>query len=105
EGGGGGGGAGRGGAGGGGPGHVPSRAGGGRRDHPRPRAGLAVPGRGPRGAALSAVLALVLSLTMSPEAARARQLPMLFGAGQAPFLVLGPAGPSDTLRLAPVQGT
>jgi hypothetical protein len=52
---------------------------------------------------VSAVLALVLSLTMSPEAARARQGPMLFGAGQATFLVLGPAGPSDTLRLARVR--
>jgi hypothetical protein len=52
---------------------------------------------------VSAVLALVLSLTMSPEAARARQGPMLFGGGQATFLVLGPAGPGDTLRLARVR--
>jgi hypothetical protein len=52
---------------------------------------------------VSAVLALVLSLTMSPEAARARQGPMIFGSGQATFLVLGPAGPGDTLRLARVR--
>jgi hypothetical protein len=52
---------------------------------------------------VSAVLALVLSLTMSPEAARARQGPMLFGSGQATFLVLGPMGPGDTLRLARVK--
>ena len=52
---------------------------------------------------MSAVLALVLSLTMSPEAGRARQGPMLFGAGQATFLVLGPAGPGDTLRVARVR--
>lgn len=52
---------------------------------------------------MSAVLALVLSLTMSPEAARARQGPMLFGSGQATFLVLGPARPGDTLRLARVR--
>ncbi len=52
---------------------------------------------------MSAVLALVLSLVMSPEAARARQGPMLFGSGPATFLVLGPAGPGDTLRLARVQ--
>jgi len=52
---------------------------------------------------VSAVLALVLSLTMSPEAARARQGPMVFGAGQATFLVLGPAGPGDTLRVARVR--
>jgi hypothetical protein len=52
---------------------------------------------------VSAVLALVLSLVMSPEAARARQGPMLFGSGQATFLVLGPAGPGDTLRLARVR--
>lgn len=52
---------------------------------------------------MSAVLALLLSLTMSPEAARARQGPMLFGSGQASFLVLGPAGPGDTLRLARVR--
>ena len=52
---------------------------------------------------MSAVLALVLSLTMSPEAARARQGPMIFGSGQATFLVLGPAGPGDTLRLARVR--
>ena len=41
---------------------------------------------------MSAVLALVLSLTMTPDAARARQGPMLFGSGQATFLMLGPAG-------------
>jgi len=52
---------------------------------------------------VSAVLALVLALTMSPEAARARQGPMLFGSGQATFLVLGPAGPGDTLRMARVR--
>ena len=52
---------------------------------------------------MSAVLALVLSLTMSPEAARARQGPILFGSGPATFLVLGPAGPGDTLRLARVR--
>ncbi|HZJ53583.1 MAG TPA: hypothetical protein VFD38_05545 [Myxococcaceae bacterium] len=49
---------------------------------------------------MSAVLALVLSLALSPEAARALQGPMLFGSGQATFLVLGPAGAGDTLRLA-----
>ena len=54
---------------------------------------------------MSAVLALVLSLVMSPEAARARQGPMLFGSGQATFLVLGPAGPGDTLRMARVRVT
>jgi len=54
---------------------------------------------------VSAVLALVLSLVMSPEAARARQGPMLFGSGQATFLVLGPAGPGDTLRMARVRVT
>jgi hypothetical protein len=49
------------------------------------------------------VLALVLSLTLSPDASRARQGPMLFGSGQATFLLLGPAGPGDTLRLARVR--
>ena len=52
---------------------------------------------------MSAVLALVLSLALSPEAARARQGPMLFGSGQAKFLVLGPAGPGETLRLGRVR--
>jgi hypothetical protein len=52
---------------------------------------------------VNAVLALVLSLVMSPEAAKARQGPMLFGSGQATFLVLGPAGPGDTLRMARVR--
>jgi len=52
---------------------------------------------------VSAILALVLSLTMSPEAARARQGPMIFGSGQATFLVLGSASPGDTLRLARVR--
>ncbi|HUM10647.1 MAG TPA: hypothetical protein VLT82_06830 [Myxococcaceae bacterium] len=54
---------------------------------------------------MSAVLALVLCLTMSPEAARAHQGPLLFGAGQATFLMLGPAGPGETLRLARVRVT
>lgn len=54
---------------------------------------------------MSAVLALVLSLTLSPEAARARQGPLLFGSGQATFLLIGPAGPGDSLRLARVQVT
>jgi len=54
---------------------------------------------------VSAVLALVLSLTMSPEAARARQGPLLFGSGQATFLLVGPAGPGDTLRLLRVRVT
>lgn len=54
---------------------------------------------------MSAVLALVLSLAMSPEAAKARQGPMLFGSGQATFLIVGPAGPGDTLRLARVKVT
>ena len=54
---------------------------------------------------MTAVLALVLSLVMSPEAARARQGPMLFGSGKATFLVLGPAGPGDTLRMARVRVT
>jgi hypothetical protein len=49
------------------------------------------------------VLALVFSLALSPEAAAARRGPMLFGSGQATFLVLGPAGPGDTLRLAGVR--
>jgi hypothetical protein len=52
---------------------------------------------------MSAVLALVFSLALSPEAAAARQGPMLFGSGQATFLVLGPAGPGETLRLARVR--
>jgi hypothetical protein len=52
---------------------------------------------------VSAVLAFVLSLTLSPEAALARQGPMLFGSGEATFLLLGPAGPGDTLRLARVR--
>ncbi len=52
---------------------------------------------------MSAVLALVLSLAMSPEAARARQGPLLFGAGQAQFLLLSPDGPGDTLRLTRVR--
>jgi hypothetical protein len=54
---------------------------------------------------VSAVLALVLSLAMSPEAAKARQGPMIFGSGQATFLLIGPAGPGDTLRLARVKVT
>ena len=49
------------------------------------------------------MLALVLSLALSPEAAVERRGPMLFGSGQATFLVLGPAGPGDTLRLASVR--
>lgn len=49
------------------------------------------------------MLALVLSLALSPEAAAARQGPMLFGSGQVTLLVLGPAGPGDTLRLARVR--
>lgn len=52
---------------------------------------------------MSAVLALVLSLAMSPEAARARQGPLLFGAGQATFLLAPPSGPGDTLRLLRVR--
>ena len=52
---------------------------------------------------MSAVVALVLSLALSPEAARARQGPVLFGSGPATFLLLGPAGPGDTLRLARVR--
>lgn len=52
---------------------------------------------------MSAVLALVLSLVMSPEAARARQGPLLFGAGQATFLLTPPSGPGDTLRLVRVR--
>ncbi|MGZ3445230.1 MAG: hypothetical protein ACXWLG_06690 [Myxococcaceae bacterium] len=52
---------------------------------------------------MSAVLALVLSLAMSPEAARARQGPLIFGSGQATFLLVGPAGPGDTLRVARVR--
>jgi len=54
---------------------------------------------------VSAVLALILSLTMSPEAANAKQHPVLFGSGQATFLLIGPAGPGDTLRLARVRVT
>jgi hypothetical protein len=54
---------------------------------------------------VSAVLALVLSLAMSPDAARARQGPLLFGSGQSTFLLLGPAGPGDTLRVARVRIT
>ncbi|HSP19558.1 MAG TPA: hypothetical protein VLQ79_08590 [Myxococcaceae bacterium] len=52
---------------------------------------------------MSAVLALVLSVVMTPEAAQARQGPLLFGAGQASFLVIGPARAGDTLRLARVR--
>lgn len=52
---------------------------------------------------MSGVLALVLSLVMSPEAAQARHGPLLFGSGQATFLLIGPAGPGDTLRLARVR--
>jgi hypothetical protein len=54
---------------------------------------------------VSAVLALVLSLAMSPEAAKARQGPMIFGSGQSTFLLVGAAGPGDTLRLARVKVT
>lgn len=54
---------------------------------------------------MSAVLALVLSLAMSPEAARARQGPLLFGSGQSTFVLIGPAGPGATLRLARVRVT
>jgi hypothetical protein len=54
---------------------------------------------------VSVVLALVLSLAMSPEAAKARQGPMIFGSGQSTFLMIGPAGPGDTLRLARVKVT
>lgn len=54
---------------------------------------------------MSAVLALVLSLAMSPEAARARQGPLLFGSGQSTFVLIGPAGPGTTLRLARVRVT
>jgi hypothetical protein len=54
---------------------------------------------------LSAVLALILSLTMSPEAAAAKQQPVLFGSGQSTFLLVGPAGPGDVLRLARVRVT
>ena len=52
---------------------------------------------------MSPVLTLMLSLTMSPEAARAHQGPLLFGAGEATFLLLPPAGPGETLRLARVR--
>ena len=51
------------------------------------------------------MLALILSLTMSPEAANAKQHPVLFGSGQATFLLVGPAGPGDVLRLARVRVT
>lgn len=54
---------------------------------------------------MSGVLALLLSLVMSPEAALARQGPLLFGSGQATFLLIGPAGPGDSLRLARVRVT
>ena len=54
---------------------------------------------------MSAVLALILSLTMSPEAANAKQQPVLFGSGQSTFLLIGPAGPGDVLRLARVRVT
>ena len=52
---------------------------------------------------IGAVLAVGVSLALSPEAAAARQGPMLFGSGQATFLVLGAAGPGDTLRVARVR--
>ncbi len=45
---------------------------------------------------MSAVLALVLSLIMTPEAARARQGPMLFGSGQATFLTARAGGTRAT---------
>jgi len=51
---------------------------------------------------VSAVLALLLSV-MTPEAAQARQGPLLFGAGQATFLLVGRADPGATLRLARVH--
>lgn len=51
---------------------------------------------------MTAVLALLLAV-MTPQAAQARQGPLLFGAGQATFLVIGPAGPGATLRLARVH--
>jgi hypothetical protein len=54
---------------------------------------------------VSAVLALVVSLAMSPEAARAREGPLLFGSGQSTFVLIGPAGPGTTLRLARVRVT
>ncbi len=52
---------------------------------------------------MSAVLALVLSLAMAPEAARARQGPLLFGSGQSTVLLAGAAGPGDVLRLVRVR--
>jgi len=52
---------------------------------------------------VSALLVLLLSWTLSPEAARAKQGPMLFGSGQVVFLLGAPAGPGDTLRLARVR--
>lgn len=51
------------------------------------------------------MLALVLSLTLSPEAALARQQPVLFGSGRSTFLIVGPAGPGDVMRLARVRVT
>jgi hypothetical protein len=54
---------------------------------------------------VNAVLALVLSLAMSPEAARAQRGPLVFGSGPATFLLIGPAGPGDALRLARVRLT
>jgi len=52
---------------------------------------------------VTALLALALSLTLSPEAAHARQGPLLFGSGSSTFLLVGPAGPGDTLRIARVR--
>jgi hypothetical protein len=52
---------------------------------------------------VSGLLAVVLALTMSPEAARAKQGPLLFGSGSSTFLLAAPSGPGDTLRLLRVR--
>jgi len=52
---------------------------------------------------VSAVLALLLSLALPPEAARAQKGALLFGGGPATFLLLAPAGPGNALRVARVR--
>jgi len=52
---------------------------------------------------VSGLLAVVLALTMSPEAERAKQGPLLFGSGSSTFLLGAPSGPGDTLRLLRVR--
>jgi hypothetical protein len=49
------------------------------------------------------ILALVLALAMSPEAARAEHGPVLFGGGESAYLLLPASAPGEPLTIATVR--